>query len=438
MFHLGWFLGDSTGIHQWTGNWASTSGKDWMKPDIYVDLATSLERGGFDLMFIEDTAMVEDTYCGTMEATLKYGMMAPKNDPMPYIPLMAEATKHLGLVGTISTIQYPPYLAARQAVTLDHLTGGRSGINVVTSVTHRVAQNFGYDQHLAHAERYAMADEWMQVVSALWESWDPDAVVLDYDEPRYADYTKVHPINFEGKYFKCRGPLNTIPGPQRRPVVAQAGNSTPGRELAAKHADVILALCKNPDEMKALRQDFDQRLVNHGRKPDDLKILFMTIPVVAETDADARAMKQRGDDFLKTPESIERRLWGLSYVAGGSIDYAKFDLDGPVPTEIGTGETTTAKSYLERAENEQLTLRELVSTPSQYGMDFVGSFDTVAEQMGEAMEVAGPNSGFLIYRPVTRKNIIDITDGLCPALCKRGLIRSSYEHKTFRENLMAF
>ena len=160
MFHVGWFLGDSTGIHQWTGNWASTNGKDWMKPDIYVDLATSLERGGFDLMFIEDTAMVEDTLSGSADITLKCGEMAPKNDPMPYTPLMAEATKHLGQVGTVSTIQYPPYLAARQAVTLDHLTGGRSGINVVTSVSHRVAQNYGYDQHLSPAERYEMAQEW--------------------------------------------------------------------------------------------------------------------------------------------------------------------------------------------------------------------------------------------------------------------------------------
>jgi len=436
MFHLGWFLGDSTGIHKWTGSWASTNGKDWTKPDIYIDLATSLERGGFDLLFIEDTAMVEDTFGGSMETTLKYGMMAPKNDPMMYIPLLARATKHLGLVGTVSTIQYPPYLAARQAVTLDHLTAGRSGINVVTSVTHRVAQNFGYDRHLEHAERYAMADEWMEVVSQLWESWDPDAIVLDYDEPRYADHTKVHPINFEGKYFKCRGPLNTIPGPQRRPVVAQAGNSTPGREFAAAHADTMLALCKNPDEMKALRLDMDERLKSHGRKPADLKILFMTIPVVADTDQDAAEIVRRAELERTSDEAITSRLWYLSYTSGGTIDYAKYDLDGPVPQEIGVGETTTSKAWLENS--EQMTLRELATGPFNYGMDFVGSFDTVAEQMGEAMEVAGPNSGFLVYKPVTRKDILDITDGLCPALRKRGLIRSSYDYSTFRENLLAF
>jgi FMN-dependent oxidoreductase (nitrilotriacetate monooxygenase family) len=435
MFHLGWFLGGSTGIQQWWGPWASTNGSDWMKPDLYIDLATSLERGGFDMLFIEDTAMVEDTYGGSMEATLKYGEMAPKNDPMPYIPLLSQATKHIGLVGTVSTIQYPPYLAARQAVTLDHLTEGRSGINVVTSVSHRVAQNFGFDQHFPHAERYAMAQEWMEVCSALWESWEPDAVVLDYDEPRYADHTKVHPINFEGKYFKCRGPLNTIPGPQRRPVIAQAGNSIPGRELAASHADTMLALCKNPDEMKALRQDMDQRLIAHGRKPEDLKILFMTIPILAETDADAHELARRLEARRNLPEEIEMRLWGMSYASGGTIDYAKYDLDGPVPQEIGTGETTTAKAWLENSKD--MTLRELATGPFNYGMDFVGSFDAVAEQMGEAMEIAG-GDGFLVYEPVTRHNILAITDGLCPALRKRGLIRSSYPHKTFRDNLLDF
>ena len=437
MFHLGWFLGNGTGMYPWYGTWANTYGRDWTKPDFFIDLATSLERGGFDLLFIEDTAMLEDTYGGSLDMTLKYGMMAPKNDPMPYIPLLAKATRHLGLVGTVSTIQYPPYLAARQAVTLDHLTEGRAGINVVTSVSHRVAQNYGYDQHLSPAERYEMAQEWMDVVSALWESWDPDAVVLDYDEPRYADYTKVHPINHEGKYFKCRGPLNTIPGPQRRPVVAQAGNSTGGRELAAAHADTMLALAKTPDEMKALRDDMDARLVAHGRKPGDLKILFMTVPVTAETDGDAQELVRREEDARQDPEAIAQRLWYLSYTSGGTIDYSKYDLDGPVPQEIGVGETTTSKAWLENSEN--LTLRELASGPLNYGIEFVGSFDTVAAKMGEAIEVAGPNSGYLFYQPrMSRKDVINITDGLCPALRRRGLIRSSYEYKTFRENLLAF
>jgi FMN-dependent oxidoreductase (nitrilotriacetate monooxygenase family) len=422
-------------MQPWYGDWAGNSMRDWCTPSLYVDLTTSLERAGFDLLFIEDTSMIEDTYGDSMESTLKYGLMAPKNDPVPLVPLLAAATEHIGIVATMSTIQYPPFLAARSMVTLDHLTRGRAGINVVTSVTHRVAQNFGYEKHFDHAERYAMADEWMEVVSRLWESWEPDALVHDQDAPRYADHTKVHSIDFEGKYFRCRGPLNTIPGPQRRPVVAQAGNSTPGRELAARHADTMLALAKTPADMKALRKDMDERLIKHGRKPQDLKILFMAVPYLAETERDAQERFDRFDAAKKDPQNIEKRLWYMSYVSGGVIDYSKYDLDGPVPREVGNGETTTAKAWLEGSET--ITLRQLAEGPSNYGMDFIGTSDSIAAQMGEVMEEAG-GDGFLMYPDVTRRSITEVCDGLAPALRKRGLIRDGYAHKTFRENLLDF
>src|ERR1700712_356297 len=203
MIHLGWFLGNGFGIQPWNekggdGPWVGSNVTDWMKPDIYVDLATSMERAGFDYILIEDTAMVEDSYNGTAEASLRRGFMAPKNDPMPLVPLLTQATKHIGIVPTISTIQYPPYLAARLLTTLDHLTQGRVGMNVVTSVTDRVAQNYGYDRHLDHDERYAMAMEWTDVVLKLQSSWEEGAVIADPVAGIYADHTKVHPIDFEG------------------------------------------------------------------------------------------------------------------------------------------------------------------------------------------------------------------------------------------------
>lgn len=435
MFRLGWFLGNGFGMQPWYGNWAGRSMTDWTQPDLYVDLTTSLERAGFDLLFIEDTSMVEDTYGGSAETTLKYGLMAPKNDPVPLVPLLARATEHIGIAVTMSTIQYPPYLAARSMVTLDHLTKGRAGVNVVTSVTHRVAQNFGYDKHFDHAERYAMAEEWMDVVGALWESWAPDALVHDQVEPRYADHTKVTPIDFVGKYFRCRGPLNTIPGPQRRPVVAQAGNSTPGRELAARSADTMLALAKTPGEMKALRADMDERLVRHGRKPEDLKILFMAVPFLGDTDRDAQERFDRHHAAKKDADRIEQRLWYLSYVSGGVVDYKKYDLDGPVPQEVGNGETTTAKAWLDGSKD--ITLRDLAEGPGNYGMEFIGSAETMAGEMAEAMEEAG-GDGFLLYPEVTRRSIMEVCDGLAPALRRRGVIRDGYAHKTFRENLLSF
>lgn len=435
MFHLGWFLGDGFGIHPWHETWSGRNGHDWMKPRMYTDLGASLERGGFDLLFIEDTSMVEDTYGGSMETTLKYGMMAPKNDPMPLVPLISQATQHLGIVSTMSTIQYPPFLGARLMTTLDHLTEGRVGVNVVTSVTHRVAQNFGLDAHMAHAERYEMAIEWMDAVSALWESWEPDAVLVDTDEPRYADHTKVHPIDFEGKYFKVRGPMNTIPGPQRRPVVAQAGNSGPGRELAAKHADTMLALARTPEAMKDLREDMSARMEKYGRKPGELKILFMTTPWIADTRAEAQDKLDRYNELRTTPDAIERALWGMSYVSGGEFDYSKYDLDGPVPTAVGNGETTSMKGMLK--DTEGMTLRDLATGPFKYGMDFVGSPDDIAAQMDEVYQETGLD-GWLVYAPMTRNSISLVTDGLSPALRKRGLIRSSYDGATFRDNLLAF
>jgi FMN-dependent oxidoreductase (nitrilotriacetate monooxygenase family) len=441
MFHLGWFLGNGFGIQPWTpvGGYhpfAGSSGRDWMKPDLYVDLTQSLERAGFDYILIEDTAMVEDTYGDSMETTLKYGLMAPKNDPMPLIPLMTRASKHLGVIGTMSTIQYPPYLGARLATTLDHLTEGRVGINVVTSVTDRVAQNFGYDQHLEHDERYVMAGEWMDAANRLWESWEPDAVLLDYDEPRYADHTKVHPIDFVGKYFKVRGPLNTIPGPQRCPVIAQAGNSIPGRELAAKYADTMLALGHTVEQMREFREDMHRRLISHGRKPDDLKVLFLVTPVIGGTDAEAQEKERIRKAAMSSDVYIEELLWGLTYVSGGKVDFSQFDLDAPMPQVVGNGEQSSLAQYTKG--NEDKTLREVVTSARQISdLGFVGSPDTVAARMGEVMEAVG-GDGFLLYPEMTRNTISLIADGLAPALRRRGLIRSGFAHKTFRENLLDF
>lgn len=438
MFHLGWFLGQGFGIQPWRGPFDGNAVHDWMNPDRYVELTSSLERGGYDFVFIEDTAMVEDTYGGSAAFTLAHGEMAPKNDPLPLVPLMAQRSKHIGIINTISTIQYPPYLAARLMTTLDHLTDGRAGINVVTSVTHRVAQNFGHDQHFAHDERYLMAEEWMDVVSALWDSWEPDAVVGDAETPMYADASKVHPIDYRGKYFASRGPLNTIPGPQRRPVVAQAGNSIPGRELAAAHADTMLAMGHDVAQMKAFRDDMQTRLVAHGRLPGDCKVMFLVTPMLGESDEHAAIRERERVRRASEPEAIERVLWNMSYISGGTVDFSKFDLDALMPDIVGNGEQSSMRQFV--VGNEDKTLREVVTGIRQIGdLGLVGSPDTVAAKMGEIMAEVG-GDGFLFYEPVhlNRRTIAEYTDGLSPALRKRGLIRDGFDHATFRENLLAF
>jgi len=436
VFHLGWFLGNGFGIQPWTGTFSGRNMTDWMTPDIYVDLTSSLERGGYDFVFIEDTAMVEDTFQGSASHTLSRGKMAPKNDPIPLVPLMTQRSKHIGVIATISTSQYQPFLAARQAVTLDHLTQGRFGANIVTSVTHRVGQNFGFDKLPPHDERYTRAEEWMDVVSQLWESWDEDALVLNPDLPMYADHSKVNPIDFRGKYFSSRGPLNTIPGPQRRPVIAQAGNSAPGRALASKHADTMLAMGHSVEQMKAFREDMRARVAAEGRDPDSLKVMFLVTPMLGETDSHAWEREGARKAFAATDESIADTLWNLSYVSGGEVDFSQFDLDEKMPNIVGNGEQSSMRQYT--AGNEDKTLREVITNIRQIGdLGLIGSPDTVAAKMGEIMEEVG-GDGFLVYPEVTRRTIAEYSDGLSLALRKRGLIRDGYDHSTLRENLMDF
>ncbi|TLQ01046.1 NtaA/DmoA family FMN-dependent monooxygenase [Nesterenkonia salmonea] len=436
MFKLGWFV-DGYRPQTWRGSWAGDHRKEWMGPSFWVDIARSLERGGFDMLFMEDTSMIDDTYNGTMEAPLKYGLEAPKNDPMPLMPLLAQATNHIGVVSTISTLQYHPYLAARLGTTLDHLTEGRIGFNVVTSVSHRVAQNFGMEKMLDHEERYAMAHEWMDACTALWNSWEDGALLLDMEEPRFADHTKVHPVNFDGQHYKTRGPLNNPPGPQRRPVITQAGSSPAGRELAAEHADSMLSIAKSPEQMAELRTDMNKRLKSYGRNPEDFHIFFMCKPILGFDDREAQGRKEAAEAAKHSKAWIDTQLWMLSYFSGGEIDYGKYDLDAPFPKELGNGQVSTMKHVAEGAEEK--TLREVITEKGQMqGLEFVGSPDTVADKMNDAIESTDGPDGFLIYGTedeLTRKNLAEVTDGLCGSLKKKGYIRDTYKKGTFRENL---
>jgi len=437
VFHLGWFLGSGFSVQTWAGDpWAGSTGRDWMKGGLFVDLTASLERAGFDYLLVEDTSMIEDAHGRSMETTLKYGLLGPKNDPVPLIPLLTQQTKHIGIACTLSTSFYHPFMAARTMTTLDHLTDGRVGLNVVTGSSRAAAQQYGYYDLPPHDQRYQMAHEWMEAVGALWNSWEDGAVLLDSETPRYADHTKVHTVDFEGTYFSTRGPLNTIPGPQRRPVIVQAGASDAGRDLAAKYAESMLAHGPSIEVMKAFREDMHRRLKEYGRAPSELKILFLMEPTLGESDEVAHARVEAAGAYLRSDEAVEKRLWGLSYASGGTHDFSTYDLDGPVPDVWGNGETSTLRNFVERGQG--LSLREALATIDTHaGLAFVGSPDSVAAQMGEAMEEVG-GDGFLLSPTVTRRNIAEIADGLAPALRKRGLIRDGYNHATFRENLLEF
>jgi FMN-dependent oxidoreductase (nitrilotriacetate monooxygenase family) len=429
-FHLGWFL--NFVADEWNGTWGA-GGTDFTG-DFYVEVARDLERAKFDYVLLEDKLMVSTAFGGTMQADLKHGVN-PKHDPVPLAVLMAAATTRLGLVPTMSTSFYPPFLLARLCSTIDHIARGRFGWNVVTSAEDRSAQNFGLDRLYEHDERYAMATEYLDLVCQLWDSWEPDAVVRDRASGTYADHTKVHTIDFEGKYYKSRGPLNTAPSPQGRPVLCQAGASPRGREFAAQYADTIIAAATGVPAMKAYRDDIRARLAENGRDPDSCKVMFLVSPILGDTRAEAEAKRDR---WMSDPLMVEYTLAEISSIT--EIDFSQFDLDQPLPDSLTTnGERGSLAAFVARGQGK--TLRELVTSDSMSGAAaFVGTPGQVAEEMGEVMEQVG-GDGFLITSPVMRLNrryVTEITDGLVPELQRRGLTRTEYSHEHFRDNLRAF
>jgi FMN-dependent oxidoreductase (nitrilotriacetate monooxygenase family) len=429
--HLAWFIGRGCSVHGWNQPWSSLAGADWMNPDIYLDLVRALDRACFDYVVIEDGSFVPDAFRGSSEWYLRNASTVPKSDPMPLVPLLAQASRRLGIVATMTTAFYPPYLAARLGATLDHLTHGRVGLNLVTAHNDRSAQNFGLERHHEHDLRYEMADEWIEVVDRLWKSWEPGAIVADRDAGIFADHTKIHPIDFEGRYYKCRGPLNMPPGPQGRPVICQAGGSSAGRNFAAKHADTIIARVRGVAAVKAYRADISARMAEYGRSPGDCKVLFSTSIVLGETLREGQEKKERLTAGLAT--NLDTRLAALSFLSG--MDFSKFDLDEPLPEVKTNASRSLTELYTSGTGKE--TLRQMLVDPSSGGIDFVGTPDSVAAEMEEAIQEIG-GDGFLITENLTRRTISEIADGLAPALKRRNLVRSAYSHEHFRDNLLAF
>jgi FMN-dependent oxidoreductase (nitrilotriacetate monooxygenase family) len=427
MFHMGWFLSYHAGT--WNQPWSGEIASEWTQSDLYVGMARSLERACFDYMIIEDGSFIPDAHRGSAEDSLASGFV-PKCDPMTLVSLIGQATTHIGIIATLTTTFYPPFLGARLLTTLDHLTVGRVGANLVTSHNPRTAQNYGLDEQFEHDVRYEMADEWVEVVKALWDTWEPGAVSMDESTGVFVDYRKVHRADFHGKWFSSRGPLNTLPGPQGHPVICQAGGSSAGRAFAARHAETVIAQVATVEDMKAYREDMSRRLVDAGRQPTDCKVMFVVSPVLGETDDEAQAKHTR---MLGTSEQrMERRLAILSFSSG--VDFSQFDPDGPIPDlAVNAARSTTA---MHLGPPNGATLREALSGPPP-GIDLVGTVDTVAAKMGEYMQEA-EGDGYLISGPVHRRYIAEIADGLAPALKKRQMIRDHYRHDHLRDTLQEF
>ena len=425
-FHLGWFLGPGTTIQGWNEP-GYGYGYDWTKPDLFQDMARALERACFDLLILEDSSAVPYTYKGSMDFYLHHARGTPKFDPVVLTPFLIAATKHIGLAPTLTSTFYPPWLLARSMATLDHYSSGRIAWNIVTATSDAAAQNYGYDKQIEHDLRYDMADEYIDLVSQLWEAWQPDAVVMDEATGMFIDPAKVKAVHFEGQYYKSRGPLNVPRSPQGKPVFVAPGGSPRGRKFSGRNAEVVLAGGGSIEEMKDYREEVHRHAVSYGRDPNTCKTLFTCSPTIVRSqsevaDAEAQAAKGREKNF-------EKQLAGMSFLSG--IDFSKFDLDEP----LGEIKTNGMQTMLKNFKDPNITLRQIVAKPQ--GQPMIGTADSIAGQMQETMQEVG-GDGFLIAGHLKPKYVTSIVDELVPALQKRQLTRTEYGSGYLRDNLMAF
>ena len=409
----------------------------WRWPGAYPDanfnfghlkrFAQTLERGKFDAFFMADHLAVMNMPM----AALKRSATVTSFDPLTLLPALAAVTEHIGLIATASTTYNEPYHVARKFASLDHISGGRAGWNLVTSANPQEAYNFGLDQHVEHGERYHRAREFFDVVTGLWDSWADDAFIRDVENGIYFEPSKMHVLDHKGEHLKVRGPLNIARPIQGWPVIVQAGASEAGRQIAAETAEVVFSGIDNLPDAQALYADIKGRMAKLGRSRDHLKILPGAFVVVGDTVAEAKAKKRQLDGLVHPDSGIASLSVRLGHDASG------FDLDGPLP-EIP--ESNASKSGRQRivdlARRENMTVRQLAQhVGGAFGsLEMIGTPATIADQMEEWLASEG-SDGFNVMFPYLPQGLDDFVDRVVPELQRRGLFRREYEGATLRENL---
>jgi FMN-dependent oxidoreductase (nitrilotriacetate monooxygenase family) len=394
-----------------------------------VHVAQEAERGKFDLLFLSDTAAV--SLSGADESRGRMGKSV-KFEPLTILSALAAVTSRIGLVATATSTYNEPYTLARQFASLDQISAGRAGWNLVTSNNEADALNYNRDQHYAHAERYDRAIEFAEVVTGLWDSWDDDAFIRDKERGIYFDPKKMHALNHLGRYFQVRGPLNVARSPQGRPVLVQAGASDTGRDLAARLAEVVFTAQTTLDQAKEFYADVMARLPRYGRSSDEVRVMPGIYPIVGHTEQEAR------DKFAYLQSLIHPSV-GLAVLEHtiGVTGLEKYPLHGPVPEMADTnGPLSRQRLLLEAARRDNLTLWELcllnagprghllaIGTPAQIA-------DVIEEWFqGEAAD------GFNVMPALLPGSLTDFVDLVIPELQRRGLVRAEYEGTTLRDHL---
>lgn len=420
------------------GAWA---GRHFPDVEMFEEIARIAERGCLDMVFSGDGTGIPDTWRGSPDAAIEWGISWPRQDLNPIMVAMSRVTKHLGFGLTYSSTFMHPYYLARLMNSLDHLTGGRIAMNLVTSTRKSDAANFGFDELMEHNSRYERMEEFVDVCRKLWDSAEPDAMLWDAATGRVTDPAKIHPVKHQGKFFKVEGALNTPPSPQGRPVLIQAGGSPRGIRASAYVSDYVfgpdMALARQVRHRAAL----DQALVEQGRDPATVGILWQTPIVVGETEAEAIAQRERlltaipqeavgaylsynnGYDFSTLPERFT-----LAEVQEKIIAAQASPIGFVHELSLALGENTeiSRKTFFEHG----------VKSATAYDKTIAGSPSQIADSLEEAFEATGSRGGFMLGHTVSvPDDLIRIVDLLVPELQRRGRFRTEYRGRTLRDNL---
>ncbi|MCI9887961.1 LLM class flavin-dependent oxidoreductase [Micrococcales bacterium 31B] len=435
--HFGWFFSRGFGPQAW-GREDYRWGYDWKRPDLYVQAVQQLEQAGLDLVILEDALSLGSEQAIDLRVRGAYG--GPKHDPLLLVPYLLNATRHLGFVPTINPGATPPYLAARQAATLHHLSGGRYGLNVVTDTAS--SRHFGVPQ-LGHDQAYDRADEWARVVRQLWHSWGEGAYINDPETGRFADSTRIDAFQHRGEYYEVAGPLNAVPFDDGDPVIVSPGGSPRGIGFAGAQSTVQLALAPlTVDSVTGYRQKVVEAALAAGRAASDIKTLFVFKPEIVASDDEVDRIVAASEN--PSDEQLAAILLGQS--SDLETDLTGLDWESPLDPEALFGDHVSRgsiKGLLAGAESfADHTLRELLVRHARKGRaadraGWVGTAEQIADYIEEFGEVAN-NDGFIFSGDLHPVTVHRMLDQLVPVLRRRGLLRREYGDGNLRGNLLDF
>ncbi len=419
--------------HQSPGLWRHPQDRSVEYKDLeyWTDLAQILERGFFDGIFIADVLGIYDVYHQSAEHALTGAVQVPVNDPLQIVPAMAAVTKHLGFGVTTSISFEHPYPFARRISTLDHLTKGRVGWNIVTSYLESGSKNLGLKTQVNHDNRYDIADEYLEVLYKLWEgSWEEGSVLRDRESGIFADHKKVHPIQHEGKYFTVPGIHICEPSPQRTPVLYQAGASSRGQKFASQNAECVFIAAPSKIATKKVVQGIRQKLAQEGRDPHSVKIYALLSIVTDETDAKAHAK-------FKEYQSYGSYDGALTLLSGWSgVDFSQYQPTDKVEYIQTNAIQSLLDSYVNADPERVWTIEEIANWNSLGGNGpvLVGSAETVSDALQQWVEDTDVD-GFNLAYILAHQTFTDVVEFIVPELQKRGVYQTSYTQGTLREKL---